>query len=170
MAAVCFSAWDHGRHVACVGAGGDQRLILFDWRTGTVVVQASTHLTPPGPDPSLAGSAPPAGPVLAVVSHPSEPSLVTCGVDHLIWWRRQGGSGPLQPAHPVYGGLGRRQTFLCAAYCFVRYQMFGGERWEEGCPGGLVTLTGTADGFIYLWEDHYLAKVTLFYVGKGRQR
>jgi hypothetical protein len=87
-------------------------------------------------------------------------------VGHLRFWSLAGGR--LAGADPVYGALGRAQTFLCAAFARAEYPLFGGERREEGggeggeagggCPGGVVTLTGTADGCVYLWEGRHLAK------------
>ena len=107
-----------------------------------------------------------AGPqiVLAVGCHPQEDVIVTCGIDHLMFWRVAGAR--LKKDAPNFDGkgpagmrpLGRAQTFLSVDFCYMQYQGYSGEYWEQGCPGGYTTLTASADGYVYIWEHNLLQK------------
>jgi len=141
IAALAFTRLDFGKRIVCVSADVDHTILVFDVASGTRVGKGDA-----GKDT-----------ILAVGTHPKEDVIVTCGVDHIKFWHVAGVG--LRPFLPNFGSLGRNQTFLCVDFCYMQYQGYGGETWSEGCPGGIVTLTGSADGYIYLWEHNLLRKI-----------
>eukprot|EP00960_Hanusia_phi_P064160 765713-Hanusia_phi.AAC.8 len=136
-----FSSHNYGDSIACVFSDDSNTVALFDAHEGKVIAKEETFCSQ----------------ILCIASHPKENIIVTGGVDHIRFWRPVGAK--LAAQHPAFGELGRNQTFLCIGFCFVQYLLYGGETWAEGCPGGFVTLTGTADGCVYMWESNQLVKI-----------
>jgi hypothetical protein len=146
IAALGFTRNDAGARVITVGADAAGTIQVWNWRSGALDAQGEA-----GPNR-----------VLAVAAHPSVNTFVTCGVDHLKLWSFTGRR--LDPAAPLLGALGRAQTFCCVEFVFLQYPGFGGdyEQGANGFAGGIVTLVGTADGFVYILEGRHLAKVLSF--------
>lgn len=143
ISALAFTRHNFGEFLISVGQDDDHTVVVHKWTTGELMAK--------GP----AGSSK----VLAVEAHPTEFSMVTCGVGHVSFLSTSGLT--VTKKNGVFGSLGRNQTFTCAAYVQVDFNGYGGQTVGEGqtCPGGYVCLTGTSDGFIYMWEGRYLRKV-----------
>ena len=144
ISALAFTMHNFGAFLISVGQDDSHTVLVHEWSTGRLVAKG------------------PAGPskVLALEAHPTEFSMVTCGVGHVSFLSTSGLTVVKQNA--VFGSLGRNQTFTCAAYVQVDFNGYGGEHVNletNSCPGGYVCLTGTSDGFIYMWEGRYLKKV-----------
>ncbi|KAJ1480210.1 hypothetical protein T484DRAFT_1811435 [Baffinella frigidus] len=101
--------------------------------------------------------------------------MVTVGVNHCRLWTFVGKR--LDAVVLDFGTLGRDQTFCCAAFVFMQYKTFccatfvfmqykgfGGDHVQlsGGFAGGVVTIAGTADGFVYILEGRVLTKVLSF--------
>jgi len=141
IAALAFTRLDWGRRLVSVSANDTHTIVVYDTASGQVTQRAEAGREK----------------ILAIAAHPNEDAFVTCGVDHLMFWRVSGTK--LRADKPRFGVLGRQQTFLCVDFSYLSYQGYGGEVWAEGCPGGVVTLTGSADGYIYIWEHDLLKKI-----------
>ncbi|EKX46964.1 hypothetical protein GUITHDRAFT_107314 [Guillardia theta CCMP2712] len=143
-----FSSHNYGDSIACVFSDDSNTVALLDAARGAIIAKEETFCSQ----------------ILCIACHPKENIVVTCGVDHIRFWKPVGAK--LAPMLPSFGELGRNQTFLCIGFCFVQYLLYGGETWAEGCPGGFVTLTGTVDGCVYMWESNQLVK-TIFMAHDG---
>ena len=141
IAALAFTRLDWGKRLVSVSNNDTHTIVVYDTASGDVMQRAEAGREK----------------ILAVGTHPEEDVVVTCGVDHLVFWRVSGTK--LRGDQPKFGVLGRPQTFLCVDFCYLQYQGYGGEIWPESCPGGIVTLTGSADGYIYIWEHNKLQKI-----------
>ena len=141
IAAIAFTRLDYGKRIVSVSANRTHTIVIYDVKTARVTQR------------SEAGNQK----ILAVGTHPNDDVIVTCGVDHLMFWKVAGTK--LKGSRPNVGALGREQTFLCVDFCYLQYQGYGGEYRADGCPGGIVTLTGSADGYIYVWEHNILKKI-----------
>jgi WD40 repeat protein len=141
IACLTFTKCDWGSRLVSVSANKTHTIVVYDTANGRVTQQGEG-----GRDT-----------ILAVGAHPKDDVIVTCGVNHLVFWKVAGTK--LKGDMPQFADLGRPQTFLCLDFCYAEYQGYDGQVWSEGCPGGIVTLTGSADGYIYMWEHNLLRKI-----------
>ncbi|CAM9122646.1 unnamed protein product [Ascophyllum nodosum] len=114
---VCFSP--DGQLIVSVGADPSHAMAVFHWQSRTTLFTAPSGLEP----------------VLDChVAH--ENLVVSCGVDHIRFWTRVGGS--FEMAQGIFGRKCALQPMLCCS--------------SLGDDNDVVVLTGSTSGHMYVWE------------------
>ncbi|EKX41072.1 hypothetical protein GUITHDRAFT_74939, partial [Guillardia theta CCMP2712] len=86
--------------------------------------------------------------ILSLASHPNGEMFVTCGVNHLKFWKKRRSQLTKQNAD---FGTSNKVGMLCV--CFTRVDDI------------FFTITGAQNGYFYIWKDHTLERAVLAHVG-----
>jgi WD40 repeat protein/Ca2+-binding EF-hand superfamily protein len=105
-----------GRQLASIGADRYHSIAVYDWQLRRLLYTCKSKEEA----------------VLGLIFRDEE-EFMTCGVDHITFWRGTGSARRGQEG--IYGKLGKRQTHLCIATL------------EDG-----RAVTGTMSGHIYVWD------------------
>jgi WD40 repeat protein len=120
VAALCFNS--NGTLLASVAGDQDSSLYLHEWKTKTLIYES----------PAEANRT-----ILILKCNPFNGTLVSCGVNHISFWKIQGHG---RNVHRYFGVVDPPQTILCADFL-------------ESKPDESLTVTAGELGAIYLWKD-----------------
>ena len=120
IASLCFSS--NGTLLVSVAAEEESSVFVHDWKNGTLMYES--------PREGIRK-------ILILKANPFSGTIVTCGVNHVNFWKLQGTG---RNVGRVFGLMEQPQTILCVA--------FPESNAEEG-----LTLTAGELGAIYIWKD-----------------